>query len=314
MATEAHCAYCFEILSSSLEKRAPLNLRQVEQLWKQWNPQFSSKSAEILDESTEPSESIDDTDGNVTLAAPLDNSSPTTHRPAAVSRLLNPSPSTTSSSSVQSTTSSTPSAASEASSSTSKNSSGSSVLSSLGKRLRGAEKERTEDDSPLFVTWNVMPSRPGGEKRLRGCIGTFQPQELDDGLRSYALTSAFEDTRFRPITRGELSTLEAGVTLLTDFESISDPMDWTLGVHGLRISFEYKNRRYGSTYLPDVAREQGWTKTETIVSLMRKAGWSGRSSTWDQVDLKVVRYQGRQAKLDYTVWEQWRKWVDGLEE
>jgi AMMECR1 domain-containing protein len=40
---------------------------------------------------------------------------------------------------------------------------------------------------PLFVTWDTINSR--GTKSLRGCIGTFEPQELDDGLRSYALTS-----------------------------------------------------------------------------------------------------------------------------
>ncbi|PVI07000.1 hypothetical protein DM02DRAFT_381080 [Periconia macrospinosa] len=303
MASQAHCAYCFEILSSSLEKRSPLTLRQVEQLWKQ----YTADPNEAAEDETEPSDSVEDSSENATPA-----SSSATYRPAAVSRLLAPSPSTASSTSVQSTTSSTPSAVSEASSATSKNSSGSSVLSSLGKRLRGAEKERSDEGSPLFVTWNTI--QRDGEKRLRGCIGTFQPQELDDGLRSYALTAAFEDTRFHPITLRELPSLEAGVTLLTDFESISDPMDWTLGVHGLRISFDYNKRRYGSTYLPDVAKEQGWTKTETMISLMRKAGWNGRSSEWDQVDLKVVRYQGRQAKLGYREWKEWRDWVESVEE
>ena len=82
-----------------------------------------------------------------------------------------------------------------------------------------------------------------------------------------------------PITQRELSALECSVTLLTDFESISDPMDWQIGKHGLRINFTHNGRRYGSTYLPDVAREQAWTKEETLISLMRKAGWNGRRST-----------------------------------
>jgi len=43
------------------------------------------------------------------------------------------------------------------------------------------------EDSPLFVTWNTVTR--SGEKRLRGCIGTFEAQELDEGLKSYALTS-----------------------------------------------------------------------------------------------------------------------------
>ncbi|KAF1956734.1 AMMECR1-domain-containing protein [Byssothecium circinans] len=295
MATQAHCAYCFEILSSSLEKRAPLNLRQVERLWKQYTADANapeditaSEHTSELDEITPPPASANDP------------------RPAAISRLLAPSPSTASSSSVQST-SSTPSGVSEASSATSKNSSQSSVSLSLGKRLKGAEKERSTQESPLFVTWNTVHRY--GETRLRGCIGTFEAQELEDGLRSYALTSALHDTRFNPISLREVPTLEVGVTLLTNFEPISDPLDWVIGTHGLRISFLYHDRRYGSTYLPDVAKEQGWTKEETMVSLMRKAGWNGRSGEWKKVGLSVVRYQGRQVKLRYEEWKAWRDWV-----
>jgi AMMECR1 domain-containing protein len=77
----------------------------------------------------------------------------------------------------------------------------------------------------------------------------------------------------------------------------------------LRISFTYHGRRHGATYLPDVAREQGWTKEETIISLMRKAGWSGRKEDWRKVDLDVVRYQGRQVKMGFDEWEGWRRWV-----
>jgi len=120
---------------------------------------------------------------------------------------------------------------------------------------------------------------------------------------------AFEDHRFRPIVKRELSTLECGVTLLTDFESASEPMDWEIGKHGIRISFYHNGRKYGSTYLPDVVVEQGWTKTEALVSLMRKAGWNGRSSEWNQVkDLKVVRYQGKKAALSFEEWEEFHTW------
>jgi AMMECR1 domain-containing protein len=37
------------------------------------------------------------------------------------------------------------------------------------------------------VTWDTRGR--SGQKSLRGCIGTFDAQELDDGLRTYALTS-----------------------------------------------------------------------------------------------------------------------------
>ncbi|KAJ4348340.1 uncharacterized protein N0V89_009714 [Didymosphaeria variabile] len=300
MATQAHCAYCFETLSANLEKRAALNLRQVEELWNKYNAE------PFVPDPNAPEDDIDENE-DVDAAPTATDGSP--YRPAAISRLLAPSPATTSSSSVQST-SSTPSGASEASSATSKNSSRSSFFS-LGRR---AGKEESETATPLFVTWNVVHRSNGTrlkEKRLRGCIGTFEAQELDRGLRQYAIISALEDTRFNPISKSELPTLECGVTLLTNFEPVSDPLDWTVGTHGLRISFTYHGRRYGSTYLPDVAKEQGWTKEETLVSLMRKAGWSGRKEDWSKVELSVVRYQGRQVRLEYRDWEEWRAWVEG---
>ncbi|PKS07133.1 hypothetical protein jhhlp_005733 [Lomentospora prolificans] len=164
-------------------------------------------------------------------------------------------------------------------------------------------------ESPLFITWNVV-SQPDGYRALRGCIGTFEDQDLEDGIASYALTSALHDTRFNPIRLSELPSLEVAVTLLTDFEDADDAMDWTLGVHGIRINFVYHGRRYGSTYLPDVATEQGWTKEETIVSLMRKAGWMGRKDRWREVELDTVRYQGKKESLEYGEYKKWRDWVD----
>jgi uncharacterized protein (TIGR00296 family) len=132
------------------------------------------------------------------------------------------------------------------------------------------------------------------------------------GLLTFnATSSAFEDHRFDEISLRELPHLGCGVTLLTNFESITDPMDWTIGTHGLRISFTDRHRRFGSTYLPDIAREQGWTKEETMISLMRKAGWSGRTSDWRNVkDLNVVRYQGHRQELVYKEYSDWRNWVE----
>lgn len=111
-------------------------------------------------------------------------------------------------------------------------------------------------------------------------------------------------------------------------------MDWVLGTHGLRISFIHRGRRYGATYLPDVPVEQGWSKEETVESLMRKAGWDGSagsvarrflrgssshnsssSKPWDQVsDFRATRYQGLRASASYAEWQEWRDWVLSLED
>ncbi|KAL2107651.1 hypothetical protein VUR80DRAFT_4960 [Thermomyces stellatus] len=171
-----------------------------------------------------------------------------------------------------------------------------------------ADDDVSITECPLFVTWNVIGR--DGHRSLRGCIGTFEDQELEEGIASYALTSALHDSRFSPVRLSELPSLEVSVTLLTDFEDCDDTEDWTLGVHGLRISFVYHGRRHGATYLPDVATEQGWTKEETLVSLMRKAGWMGRRDRWREVEVDCVRYQGKKESLEYAEYKRWRTWVD----
>ncbi|EST06974.1 AMMECR1 domain protein [Kalmanozyma brasiliensis GHG001] len=96
---------------------------------------------------------------------------------------------------------------------------------------------------PLFVTWNIFPhsslkssSRSSPPvSRLRGCIGTFEPYPLAQGLAEYASISAFKDRRFSPITQSELPRLECGVSLLTGFEECDDYLDWEVGVHGIYI-------------------------------------------------------------------------------
>jgi AMMECR1 domain-containing protein len=75
-------------------------------------------------------------------------------------------------------------------------------------RLEKKNDIRTHTHSPLFVTWNVRSSRPGRSHRLRGCIGSFEPHALHEGIAEYALISALKDHRFNKITKGELDSLE----------------------------------------------------------------------------------------------------------
>jgi len=276
MATIEHCLYCFEALAAHLEDRKPLTLPEVQKSWAEY---VSALEADDEDDS----------------AATSPTRSKLTKRLPALRRLVASPASGSSTSSSASSTTSLP-----------QPSSGADTPATSVSSITAPAPAITE--SPLFVTWNTISSRHGHS--LRGCIGTFEAQELDEGLSSYALTSALHDTRFNPIVARELPTLEVAVTLLTDFEDADGPMDWELGTHGLRISFYYHGRRYGATYLPDVAVEQGWTKEETLVSLMRKAGWMGKKDRWEEVDLKVVRYQGKKESLEYAEYKRWRDWLD----
>ncbi|KAL3951907.1 hypothetical protein ACCO45_013624 [Purpureocillium lilacinum] len=161
--------------------------------------------------------------------------------------------------------------------------------------------------TPLFVTWNTVED--DGDTSLRGCIGTFEAQPLAVGIPEYAVISAVHDSRFPPVTRAELPELQAAVTLLTDFEEVDDPYDWEIGTHGIRLSFYDRGRRYGATYLPDVAAEQGWTQDETLFSLIRKAGWMGSRNKWKDLDLKVTRYQGKKHSMNHAEYKKWKAWA-----
>ena len=283
MATAVHCLYCFESLASYLERRDSLTLEEVEKLYAEYNGR-SGSSNNTTDESEEEGA------GRNSTKSKLENIKKTI---PALRRVADSSSSGSSSSTGSSGSSLSLSTDTAATSTTS---------------LDSAEPPITE--SPLFVTWNTVSQR-SGYTSLRGCIGTFEAQDLDEGLSDYAITSAIHDTRFDPIAKRELPSLEVAVTLLTDFEDCDDAMDWVLGTHGIRINFVDKGRRYGATYLPDVAPEQGWSKEETLLSLMRKAGWVGRRDRWQDVDnLTVVRYQGKKHKLLYSEYKHWRDWVD----
>jgi AMMECR1 domain-containing protein len=50
-----------------------------------------------------------------------------------------------------------------------------------------------------------------------------------------------------------------------------------IGVHGIQIRFEVGSNSFGGTFLPEVAPEQGWSHQETIVALVKKAGYKGRA-------------------------------------
>lgn len=153
------------------------------------------------------------------------------------------------------------------------------------------------NDSPLFVTWNVLED--GHEPELRGCIGTFEPLELVSGIKQYAEIAAFDDTRFSPIVKSELPTLGCHVTLLTDFEGASDKYDWEVGTHGIRIGFQYKGRRRSATFLPEVASSQGWDKKTTLKYLVAKAGGPQGNTDVDSLDILLTRYQGKVFELSY---------------
>ncbi|XP_030370893.1 uncharacterized protein CG5902 [Scaptodrosophila lebanonensis] len=153
----------------------------------------------------------------------------------------------------------------------------------------------SNDAYPLFVTWKI-----GRDKRLRGCIGTFSAMQLHNGLREYALTSAFKDSRFAPISRDELPRLTVSVSILQNFEEAQGHLDWQLGVHGIRIEFlTERGCKRTATYLPQVATEQGWDQTQTIDSLLRKGGYRAAITQELRKSIKLTRYRSQEIQMHY---------------
>ncbi|XP_015788492.1 AMME syndrome candidate gene 1 protein [Tetranychus urticae] len=148
---------------------------------------------------------------------------------------------------------------------------------------------------PLFVTWKI-----GEDKKLRGCIGTFNAMNLQLGLREYAVTSAFKDSRFAPITKEEFPKLHVSVSILRHFEDGDNYLDWEIGIHGIRIEFyTEKGYRRTATFLPEIAPEQGWDRCQTIDSLLRKGGFKGPISPNVRSSIKLTRYQSEKITVSY---------------
>uniref|UniRef100_A0A5B7B2H9 AMMECR1 domain-containing protein n=1 Tax=Davidia involucrata TaxID=16924 RepID=A0A5B7B2H9_DAVIN len=157
-----------------------------------------------------------------------------------------------------------------------------------------------EGQHPLFVTWKKVVN--GLEPRLRGCIGTLEARCLINGFKDYALTSALRDRRFPPIQAKELPYLECTVSILTDYETALHYLDWEIGKHGIIIEFtdpDY-NTRQNATYLPEVAAHEGWTKMETIDSLMRKAGYNGTITESLRKRIHLTRYRSTIFTMHYS--------------
>lgn len=130
-----------------------------------------------------------------------------------------------------------------------------------------------------FVTLKI-----NGE--LRGCIGRFISSEpLYKVVGESAVSSAFEDPRFSPLTKEEYEKTEMEITVLGPLKRINNINEIVLGKNGIYI----KKGSSTGTMLPQVAIENNWTVEEFLGYTSRdKAGigWDG----WK--DAEIYIYDG----------------------
>jgi len=119
--------------------------------------------------------------------------------------------------------------------------------------------------------------------RLRGCIGHFgENVPLHEIVAEMARAAAFEDPRFMPVTKDELSDIDIEISVLTPMRRIQSLDEFELHRHGIYIRKGYRS----GTFLPQVADEVNWTKEEFVGHCAQdKAGigWDG----WKDAELYV---------------------------
>ena len=133
-----------------------------------------------------------------------------------------------------------------------------------------------------FVTLRI-------DGELRGCIGSLTAyRPLGEDVRGNALSAAFDDPRFPPLTRAEFDSVAVEVSVL----SAPEPMPFRSrqealamlrpGVDGVVLSV--RGRR--ATFLPQVWEELP-DREQFIRHLMRKAGLP--ADFWDDT-VRIQRY------------------------
>jgi AmmeMemoRadiSam system protein A len=99
-------------------------------------------------------------------------------------------------------------------------------------------------DAPENLSEKLLNERYGAfvtikiDNNLRGCIGTIAPTRtnLAEEIIYNAIASGTEDPRFRPITKGELSSLEYSVDVLYPSEKISSVEELDVKKYGVIVS------------------------------------------------------------------------------
>jgi len=113
-----------------------------------------------------------------------------------------------------------------------------------------------------FVTLKI-------EEDLRGCIGEIFPHRpLVQVVLERARDSAFEDSRFPPLTEAELAKVRIEISALTQPQPVASYLDIKIGWHGMVLELNGRS----AVFLPQVATEQGWDLPTTLAYLSQKAG------------------------------------------
>lgn len=152
----------------------------------------------------------------------------------------------------------------------------------FGKKYEGDDftiSDNLKKPSGAFVTLKI-------KGLLKGCVGRLITSDpLYKVVGESAISSAFDDPRFSPLTKEEYADTDIEITVLGPLRKINNIDEIVLGKHGIFI----KKGNNSGTMLPQVATENKWTVEQFLgYTSKEKAGlgWDG----WK--DAEIYIYDG----------------------
>ena len=166
----------------------------------------------------------------------------------------------------------------------------------------------------LFVTW--LDETANYRRRLRGCIGNFDPQPLEQRLKEYTIISSQEDKRFKSVSIDELENFSMSVSILYPFEDTKDIYDWEIGTHGVYCMFSSKGKKFSSCYLPEVPIIDSWDKKLTLERCVKKSGYCTELGKLDEVSdkMKIYKFKSVKQSVKYKDYLEFIKESENLKE
>jgi len=147
--------------------------------------------------------------------------------------------------------------------------------------------EKFSEKQGIFVTLHESDE-------LRGCIGFPEAIfPLNEAVVMAAKSAAFEDPRFPPVEKDELSKIKIEISVLTIPEEIivDDPKGYEekvrLGEDGLIIRSGFQS----GLLLPQVPTEQGWDIKEYLEYIGIKAGMG--KDAYKDLENKLFTFQAQ---------------------
>lgn len=127
----------------------------------------------------------------------------------------------------------------------------------------------------VFVTLEIK-----GE--LRGCIGYVKGYKpLQEAVAELAVSAAFNDPRFPPLSPKEFAEIEIEISVLTPLERVNEISEIEIGRDGLLIKRGYNE----GLLLPQVATEYGWDVESFLNHTCRKANLPMKAWTEDTTEI-----------------------------